>query len=355
MNWWQRLLHRRQMEQRLEKELHFHLEQHANDLVARGLDPAEARRLARLALGGPEQVKEQCRDARGTRWLDDLFQDVHYAIRMLGNNPGFAAVALVTLALGTGATAVMFTVVNGVLLKPLPYEEPDRLVTLQEKTESPNQFGDLWAFAYPNFLDCRHDSQSLTMAAWRYNGGIVSASGEAEYVDAIETSSDLFSVLGITLFRGRAFLPDEDRLGAAPVAVISYDLWQRRFAGNPAAVGAMLVFDGRPYTIVGITPSGFRLNEDKMDVFTPLGQDTSPSLQRRDRHPGIGVLARLHRGVTLLQAQTELAVIGRRLAQQYPQSNVARSFLAQPLRPDVGDVGPTLWLLLGAVGWCVNV
>ncbi len=360
MNWWQRLWRRKQMEQQLEKEVHFHLEQHANDLVARGLDPIQARRLARLALGGPEQVKEQCRDARGTRWLDDLFQDVRYAIRMLGNNRGFAAVALVTLALGTGATAVMFTVVNGVLLKPLPYDEPHRLVTLQEKTESPNQFGDLWAFAYPNFLDCRRDSQSLTMAAWRYSGGIVSGAGEAEYVDAIETSSDLFSVLGTTLFRGRAFLPDEDRPGTAAVAIISYDLWQRRFAGNSAGVGATLVFDGTPYTIIGITPAGFRLNEDHIDVFTPLGQDTSPGLQRRDRHPGIGVLARLHRGVTLLQAQTELAVIGRRLAQQYPQSNAARSFVAQPLRPDVGDVGSTLWLLLGAVSLvlliaCVNV
>jgi predicted permease len=360
MNWWQRLWRRKQMEQQLERELRFHLEQHANDLVARGIDPIQARRLARLALGGPEQVKEQCRDARGTRWLDDLFQDVRYAIRMLGNNRGFAAVALVTLALGTGATAVMFTVVNGVLLKPLPYHEPHRLVALQEKTESVNQFGNLWAFAYPNFLDCRHDSQSLAVAAWRYSGGIISASGEAEYVDAVETSSELFSVLGVSLLKGRAFLPEEDRLGAAPVVIISYELWQHRFAGNPAAVGAPLVFDGTARTIVGITPPGFRVNENQMDVFTPLGQNPSPNLQRRDRHPGIAVLARLHSGVTLSQAQTELAVIGHRLAQQYPQSNAARSFVADPLRPDVGDVGSTLWLLLGAVSLvlliaCVNV
>src|SRR2546428_9893561 len=121
MNWWQRLLRRRKMEDQLEKELGFHLDQHASELIAKGLSPDEARRRARLALGGPEQVKENCRDARGTRWLEDFFQDFRYALRTLRQKPGFAAVALLTLALGTGATTVMFTLINGVLLKPFPY------------------------------------------------------------------------------------------------------------------------------------------------------------------------------------------------------------------------------------------
>ena len=360
MNRWQRLWHRKQMEEQLEKELRFHLEQHASGLIARGCNPAEARRLARLELGGPEQVKEQCRDARGTRWLDDLLQDIRYAVRMLAKNPGFAIVALLTLALGTGVTAVMFTVVNGVLLKPLPYYQPNRLVALQEKTESSNQFGNLWAFAYPNYLDCEKESQSLTMAAWRYSGGIISGSGGAEYIDGIQMSSQLFSVLGVTLPLGRAFRTEEDHLASVPVAVISYGLWQRRFAGNPAAIGTSLVFDGRSYTVIGVTPAGFRVNENDVDIFTPLGQDPSPALQNRDRHPGISVMARLHPGVTLLQARTELALIGRRLAQQYPQSNTGRGFVADPLRPEVGDIGAILWLLLGAVSLvlliaCVNV
>ena len=362
MTWWQRLWRRKQMEEQLEKELRFHLDQHTTDLIALGHDPEEARRLARLAFGGPEQVKEECRDARGTRWLEDLWQDFRYALRTLRQRPGFAAVAVCTLALGIGATTAIFTVVNGVLLKPLPYIQPDSLVTLDEQTEKVSSpiWGNLWAFAYPNFLDCQHESRSLDMAAYRYNGGLVSENGKAEYVDGFEISSDLFSVLGITVLRGRAFLPEEDRRGAAPAIIVSYGLWQRFFAGSPGALGRPLVLEGKPYTIVGITPAGFRLNGDEGDVFAPLGQDTYPNMQNRDRHPGIQVLARLRPGVTLAQAQTELALIGRHLAVQYPESNSGRSLIAKPLRPDVGDVGSTLWLLLGAVSLvlliaCVNV
>src|SRR5215472_1672440 len=157
MSWLQGLVRREEMEERLDKELRFHIDQHAADLIARGHDPVEARRLARLAIGGPEQVKEDCRDARGTRWVEDLLQDVRYAARTLRQRPGFAAVSLLTLALGTGATTVMFTVVNGVLLKPLPYPDPGRMVKLEEETEKANQFGNRWAFAYLNFLDCARE------------------------------------------------------------------------------------------------------------------------------------------------------------------------------------------------------
>jgi predicted permease len=362
MNWWQRLLRRKKMEEQLEKELRFHLDQHANELIASGVSPAEARRRARLRLGGPEQVKEECRDARGTRWLEDLFQDLRYALRTLRQRPGFAAVSLLTLALGTGATTVMFTVVNSVLLKPLPYPEADRLVTLNEQTEKVTSriWGNLWAFAYPNYLDCKRESRSLTLAAWRYNGSTVSVNRQAEYVDGIEASYDLFSVMGVSPFRGRSFLPEEDRAGGEPVIIISSGLWQRLFAGNPGAIGSSLAFGGKPYTVVGIMPAGFRINEDEYDVFTPLGQNTSPSMQKRDMHPGIQVFARLQPGVTLAQAQTELSLIGHHLAEQFPESNKDRSFLAQPLHADVRDVESTLWLLLGAVSLvlliaCVNV
>ncbi len=362
MNWWQRMWGREQLEKQLDKELSFHLEQHVSDLISQVHDPVEARRLAKIAIGGPEQVKEECRDARGTRWLEDLWQDFRYALRTLRQKPGFAAVVLLTLALGTGATTVMFTVVNGVLLKPLPYPEPERLVTLQEQTEKVTSpiWGNLWAFAYPNFLDCQRESRTLEMAAHRYTGGTVSEHGEAEYVTGRQISSEFFSVLGVSIFRGRAFIPEDDHRGAAPVIIVSYSLWQRLFAGNQGVVGTPLVMDGKSYTIVGITPAGFRFDGEEPGVFTPLGQDPSPSMQNRDRHPGIQVLARLRPGAKLAEAQTGLALIGRRLAEQYPESNKERGFIAQPMHPDVGDVGSTLWLLLGAVSLvlliaCANV
>jgi len=366
MTWWHRLWRRRQLEEQLDKELRFHLEQHASDLIARGYDPREARRQAGLALGGPEQVKEECRDARGTRWLEDLAQDLRYAIRTLQQRPGFAAVALLTLALGIGATTVIFTVINGVLLKPLHYPDPGRLATLNEQTKGITDYrwGDLWAYSYPNYLDCKRQSSTLEMAAWRYNGGTVSVPGEAERVDGVEMSSELFPILGVTLSRGRGFLPEDDRPGAAPVAIISYGLWQRHYGGSPGAVGKPLVFEGNSYIVVGVAPPGFRLSWEP-DVLTPIGQNTRNYMQRRDAHPGIDVWARLRPGTTLVQAQTELAVIGRRLAAQYPKTNTGRGFIARPLRQElvvelVGDTRGTLWLLLGAVGLvlliaCVNV
>jgi predicted permease len=250
----------------------------------------------------------------------------------------------------------MFTVVNGVLLKPLVYPEPERLLSLREHSE---RYGD-WMFSYPNFLDCKRESRSLTMAAWRNGGGTISEPGEAEYVSGHQISVGFFSVLGVPLARGRAFLSGEDRPNATPVAIISYHLWQSRFGGRPDAVGGRLVFDGKAYTVVGIAPMGFVLSSDA-DIFTPIGQNTSPTMQNREMHPGIRAIGRLHPRVTLAQARAELALIGRRLAEQYPRANGGHVIRAEPLREEIiGDVRPTLWLLLGAVSLvlliaCVNV
>ena len=345
------------MEEQLEKELRFHLDQHVSELIARGDAPDLAQRNARLALGGPEQVKEKCRDARGMRWLEDLFQDFRYALRTLRQRPGFAAVAILTLALGSGATTIMFTVINGVLLKPLAYPEADQLVTLHGKTE---KYGEQWGFSYPEFHDYQSTSRTLrSVAAWTYGGGTVTKPGEAEYLFGRHISSGLFSVLGVPLVAGRAFLPQEDQPGAAPVAVLGYGLWQRRFGGSPETIGQQIVVDGKPYTIVGIAPAELRL-DGEADIYTPLGQSTEPRMQNRGAF-FIHVLGRLQPNVTLQQAQTELSVIARQLATQYPEDNQGRYMLAHPLSQEVvGDVRPTLWLLLGAVSLvlliaCVNV
>jgi len=360
MNWWQRLWHRDRMEEQLEKELRFHLEQHTAELVARGVEPAEARRQARLAIGGPEQVKEDCRDARGTRWLEDLVQDARYALRMLRRNAGFTTVALLTIALGIGATTVMFTLVNGVLLKPLPFPEPNRLVAVHSHTETWNAkvYGEQ-NVANLDFRDCQRESRTLDLAAALFNGGTVSEPGEPEYVDLREISADLFSVLRVPLAQGRSFLTEEDKPGAAPVMILGYSFWQRHFAGKPEAVGASVVLDQKRYTVVGIAPAGFQLYGNEADVYTPVGQDTAGYLMNRGAHP-LHVLGRLRPGAAPAQAQTELALVGRHLAEEYADTNRGRSLAVEPLRPDVGDVRSTLWLLLGAVSLvlliaCVNV
>jgi putative ABC transport system permease protein len=356
MTWWTRLWRRSHMEAQLEKELRFHLDQHTEQLIAGGLPPDEARRQARLALGGPEQVKEKCRDARGTRWLEDLLQDVRYALRTFRQKPGFAIVALLILALGIGATTVMFAIINGVLLRPLSYPEPQRLVTVHGFTQ---EFGEFWGFSNPDFGDTKRASQSLALAAWTYGGGTISKPGEPEYVDGRKISADLFSTVGIAPLYGRAFRPDEDQPGAAPVAIISYGLWKRDFGGDPAAIGKSLVFEGAPYAVVGVAPPGFQLSGEA-DVLTPLEQATDPRMQNREAH-FIHVIARLRPGVALPEAQAELTLIARHLAEQYPKSNAGLSMLAHPLQQElVGDVGSTLWLLLSAVGLvlliaCANI
>jgi predicted permease len=360
MNWLNRLLHGSAMEEQLEKELRFQLEEHAASLMARGSSPEEARRQARGALGGPEQVKERCRDARGTRWLGDLWQDLRYSLRILRNKPGFSAVALSTLALGIGAATVMFTVIDGVLLKPMPYGEPNRLVSVNGHTDAWNValYGQQ-NLSYYDFLDLQRQSRSLELAGWFFNPGTMSDPGQAEYVVEFDASANLFATLGVSLFRGRPFRPEEDRPGGASVAILGYSLWQRRFAANLAVLGALVTLDGQLYTVVGIAPQGLRLRGDEGDIYTPLGQNTLPLLRDRRPHP-IGAIARLRPGATLEQSLSELAAIGRQLAAQFPATNKDRGFIALPLRPDVGNVQSTLWLLLGAVGLvlliaCVNV
>jgi predicted permease len=360
VTWLRRLWNRRRLEAQLDAELRFHIDQHAADLIARGVGAGEARRRARLELGGPDQIKERCRDARGTRWLDDAMHDVRYAVRSLRQRPGFAAVTIGTLALGIGATTVMFTLINGVLLRPLPYADPERLVTLIEQTDFSTRFGNQWAFAYPNYVDCAREVRTLELAAWRFSGGTVSAPGDAEYVTGLQVSPDLFGLLGISIDKGRGFLADDNRPGAPPVAIVSHSFWQRHYGGSAAAVGTTIVFESRPYTLIGVIAPSAQLPGAQSDLFTVLGQDTDPRLQNRDMHPGIQVWGRLRPGTTVAQAQSELSLIGGSLAGQYPKSNAGRSFVAQPLRPNVGDVGSTLWLLLAAVSLvlliaCANI
>jgi len=287
--------------------------------------------------------------------MSGFLQDVCYAWRGLRTKPGFALLAIFILALGSGATTIMFTVISGVLLRPLEYPDCDSLVTVHLQAD---KLPDRWGFSYPDFLDCRRECRSFArVAAWTYSGGTVSSPGEPQYVRARRISSELFSVLHIPLLRGRSFQAGDDQLGGARVAIIGTRLWRQRYGSNPHAIGMPLVYDGEAYTIVGIAPPGFQLDGDA-DVFTPLGQNNEPRMLRVARF--LHVVARLERGVTLTQAQSELAALSQQLAKQYPDSNGGLALVPHPLQSEVvQDVRPTLWLLLGAVGvvlliGCVN-
>src|SRR5262249_9222352 len=182
--------------------------------------------------------------------------DGRYAMRTIRREPGFAGAIILILALGIGATTAMFAVINGVILRPLEYPESDRLVSLRGFTE---KTGTTWGFSKPDLDDLRDGSRTLSLAAWTYGGGTLSAPGDPEYLTGRKVSADLFQVLGVPLLNGRGFDLDDDRPGGKPIAVISYGLWQRRFAGAASAIGAPLTFDGRPYTVVGVLPRGFEL------------------------------------------------------------------------------------------------
>jgi predicted permease len=356
VNWLSRLLRREKIEAHLEKELRFHIEEQAADLIARGQSPQEAQRNARLALGGHEQVKEKCRDARGTRWLHDLAQDARCALRTFRQKPAFAAISILVLALGVGATTLMFGIINNVLLKPLAYPQPEQLLTLHGSIP---EFGDFWGYSYPDFTDIHRESRSLEIGAWTYGGGTLSQNGEPEVIPGYRVSSEFFQILKVQPQLGRIFRPDEDRPGATPVAVLSDSLWRRRFAANPSTIGTTVTFDGRPHTVIGVMPAGFQLDGD-VDIYTPLGLSTDTRMQFR-RARFLHAIARLRPGATLPQAQTELALFANNLSRLDPASNASLMFTTRRLQQElVGDIGSTLWLLLSAVGLvllvaCVNI
>ena len=357
MNFWQRWSRRGKWERELSEELRDHFEKQVAANVAAGIPADEARRQATLKFGAVEGVKEDCREQRSGFWLETLFADLRYALRMFRKNPGFAAIAILTLALGIGANTAIFSVVEGVILAPLPYFQPDRLVMVWENNPRfPRVF-----VSYPNFLDWQHSARSFRqMAAFMEQGVDLTGPGAPEHLDGKEISSGFFGTLGAKLTLGREFSPEEDRRGGTPVVIISNRLWRNRFDGSAEALGKSVTLDGVDYTIVGVTPPGFRLEHDA-DVYTPLGRSDPLILNDRAGHDGIFSVARLKPGVTVSQGQAEMNTIQNGLDQLYPDANRDLGIYIEPLKHEiVGDVGGTLLLLLGAVGLvlliaCANV
>jgi len=289
--------------------------------------------------------------------MNTLLQDVRYGLRMLAKNPGFTAVALLALALGIGANTAIFSVVNGVLLRPLPYPQPERLMMIYEHTKEFNQN----SVAYPNFLDWRREQRSFTdIAAFRTDDFNFTGSGQPEHLDGLEISASLLPVLGVKPFLGRNFLPQEDREGAGGVVMLSYNLWKRRFGADPAILGKAITLNAKSCTVVGILPANLRSGVEAT-LYVPIEQWSSVDLRSRDSHPGLRVLGRLKPGVTRAAAQAEMDSLGKALAQQYPKSNAGHGVTVVEMKGDqVSYIRPTLLLLLGAVGFvliiaCANV
>jgi putative ABC transport system permease protein len=346
MRWWRRLVAREQQEQALDAELRDHLERLAADYVREGLDLAEARRRARLAFGGLDQVKEDCRDARGTRWAEDLARDLGQAARLLVRHRRFSATATLAIALGVGANATFFSLVHEVLLRALPYREPDRLVALSQWHPQRGRYGKVSGADFQEWSARATGLEEL--ACYWDRAYTLTGAPPAESLVGWQFSGNLFALLGASPLLGRVLGPEDARPGAENVAVIAESLWRRRFAGDPAMVGRVIALDGVPHTVVGVMPRRFAHPDGRTDLWTPLV--LAPDLLAdRARHP-LRVVARLRTGVTRDQAQEQMARLGAALAAERPESNAGWSIEVKAIRElYVGDLRPLLLLLQAAV------
>ncbi|HEX6806962.1 MAG TPA: ABC transporter permease [Gemmatimonadaceae bacterium] len=290
--------------------------------------------------------------------MNTLIQNLRYAIRTLRRSPGFAVIAILTLALGIGANTALFSVVNGVLLDPLPYPAPDRLVAVYGKTTG----FDHSAISYPNFLDWQRNTRTLSSLALYHNEDYnFTGAGEAERVSGYMVSAGFFHTLGVSPMLGRGFRGEEDVVGAAPVVVLGGGFWKRRFGASPDVIGSTVDLNGTAYTVVGVMPADFTFYGHDRDVYTPIGQWNDPTFHDRQAVFSSGMVGRLAPGVTLAQATADMEGVARHLADEYPEADKGVGAALVSLQQDqVGSVQPVLFVLLGAVGFllliaCANV
>jgi putative ABC transport system permease protein len=353
----------RQVDQDFDQELEAHLDLLTEESVRRGMSPEEAKRAARIRLGGHTQLKETNRELRGFPAIETFLQDTRYAFRMLRKNPGFTAVAVLTLALGIGANTAIFSVVYAVLLKPLPYTNPDQLFTAFQanKQQGIAETG----CSYPNFEEWRAQNHVFSELA-----GIVAhqltltGRGEPSVVNTSVVTPELFALLDVKPLAGRIFFPPDGKQGAPPVVLVSEDLWRGRFGADPKIIGTSIDLDKRPFTVIGIIPAAFRTPffTTKQEVWIPLVQDPlfSTFMPQRGVHllPAVG---RLKAGVSVAQAQAEMDAISGRLAGEFPAENHGWTIRLVPLQKEiVGEARTALLVLLGAVGLvlliaCANI
>jgi ABC-type antimicrobial peptide transport system permease subunit len=348
------LFRRSSLDRDLAAEISSHLDLAIEENLRSGLSPQEARRQALIQFGGTQQAKESARDERSLPFLETLFQDARFSLRLLKKSPAFTSVAVLTLALGIGATTAIFSVVYGVLLRPLPYKNPQQIVRLWEQNAS----GDRMSFADPNFLDLRAQNHSLSGAA-EYESDIstVCGQGEPSRTQTAAVSQDFFNVMGVQPIFGRGFEPDDQRLDAPAVALVSYAYWQQSLGSTQDLSSVHLKISNKPASVVGVLPPGFRF-PDNSDIWLP--RELVEMLPSRTAH-NWRLLGRLRDGVTVDRSRAELSAIAQRMKQQYGEDTAMVAVAIEPLREALtSDVRPALLILLGASAFllliaCANV
>jgi putative ABC transport system permease protein len=346
---WIRLCHfvrnrfrRDRVERDLSDEIDVYTDLLTEEKVAQGMSRDDARRAARLEIGRVEHVKEHVRDVRVGAWLDVLRQDVRFGLRTLTRRPGFATVAVLTLGVGMGATTAIFSLIDSVLLKPLPFHEPDRLATVWEVRPRFNQ--PRIQVSPANYVDWKQQVQAFESLAAYYNDFVnLTGAGTPERLAAARVTPNLFPTLGVDPLIGRWFVEPEGFPEQSAVAILSYELWQRRFGGDRGIVGQTIRLDGKPHLVAGVMPRRFQFPREGIQVWTPVDYRAA-DVQGRDGF-FLVVVGRLQPAASLEQANTQLETVARALAQTYPQ-NIDSTAFAVPLQQDLARNARTAFLLL---------
>src|SRR5688572_20067406 len=350
------LTNKKELDIELDEELKFHLERDVEQNIKSGMAPDDARNAALRAFGGVDQSKEECRDARGVNLVENTLRDISYSVRVLLKSYAFTIVVVLTLALGIGANTAIFSFANGILLRPLPYPQSDRLAVLDETARRGEEFSPV---SYPNFLDWREQNTVFEDVAVHFGTSRYGLSGAGEPVEirGSRISHSLLDVLRVSPQLGRTFTADEDRPEQDGVVIIGHELWQKNFGGDPNVLGKQIVLSNRSRTIVGVMPRGFRFPEIS-ELWVPLA--LTPQTFTRTDH-GLTSIARMKDGVTIEQAQAEMHNVAARIEQQNPVTNEGRAVRVTSLHDNLtGDYREALLILLGVVGCvllvaCVNV
>ncbi|MGA8104775.1 MAG: ABC transporter permease [Candidatus Acidiferrales bacterium] len=358
-SWWQATFRRSRMEREMDAELRFHLESYAEELIRNGVLPKEAQRRARLEFGGLDRTKEECRDARTAGWAESLIFDLRYGVRVLRKSPGFAVLSILTVALGIGATTAVFSLVNAVLLRDLPYRDPQQIDFLFEPVlHIPGVPLEAWGPMNADFYDWKQQNHSFgTLALFSVDRLNLSVDDNAIRVGGSRVTSEFFQVLGIAPQLGRVVGPEDDQPGKGQVVVISHALWQSHFGTDRGVLGKELSLTGRPYRVIGVMPAGFSFphgaeNLDTVgrvtDVWVPWAMTPQEKLSRVD---GAGnAIGRLRPGVSLSQAQAEISTITARFDSLHPPVFQGSTAVVRPLEAVVtGGSRRALLIFMGAV------